>query len=249
MVVTSPDRWKQAQSFEKGFWTSAAKRIREGVRPPLTYHKWRSENLMNLVTQAFPDKTISFANGRILEVGSGPVGAVTFMEARERIAVDPLCDFYATQPELVEHRSKDVRYETSRGEELAFDDKSMDLVIIENVIDHVQNADKVMTEIHRVLKDDGILYLTVNLHPVWGAFLHEILAALQIDRGHPHTFTLAKIVKFLNRHQFDVKFNIHEDYKECKRTYLKTPGMKHKLAGILGLTEYLYTSVSTKSRG
>lgn len=247
--MTSLDRWKQAQSFEKGFWTSAARKIRERQVPPLTYHKWRSENLMALISAAFPDQHFDLAQGRVLEVGSGPVGAVSFIEAAERFAIDPLCDFYATHPELVEHRSKDVCYQTSRGEELAFESKSMDLVIIENVIDHVQNADKVMSEIHRVLKDDGILYLTVNLHPRWGAFLHQILAALRIDRGHPHTFTLETIAEFLDRHAFSVKYSIHEDYKECKRNYLKTPGLKHRLAGVLGLTEYLYTSVSKKSQG
>jgi ubiquinone/menaquinone biosynthesis C-methylase UbiE len=247
MLVTSLDRWKKAQIFEQLFWKAAAQRIRDGARPPLTYHKWRSENLMEMLNKAFPGERRSFSQARVLEVGSGPVGAIAFMDASERFAIDPLCDFYSTQPELVEHRSPDVRYEISRGEELRFEDSSMDLVIIENVIDHVQNADRVMAEIYRVLKADGILYLTVNVHPAWGSFLHEILARTRIDRGHPHTFTFKRIAEFLIHHGYIIKYCTSEGYRDCRRKYLQSPDLKYKIIGAIGLSEFLYTSVSVKA--
>lgn len=202
---------------------------------------------MGMLNKAFPDEKRSFSQARVLEVGSGPVGAIAFIDASERFAIDPLCDFYSTQPELVEHRSPNVKYETSRGEELQFEDNSMDLVIIENVIDHVQNADKVMAEIHRVLKTGGILYLTVNVHPSWGGFLHEILAITRIDRGHPHTFTLKRIAKFLIHHGYIIKYCTSEGYLDCRRKNLKSPALKYKIIGAIGLSEFLYTSVSVKA--
>lgn len=39
------------------------------------------------------------------------------------------------------------------------------------------------------LEPAGHLYLAVNVHSRWGAFLHGALAAFHIDKGHPYTFT------------------------------------------------------------
>ncbi len=123
----------------------------------------------------------------------------------------------------------------------------MDLVIIENVIDHVRNADRLVAEIYRVLKADGILYLTVNVHPAWGSFLHGILAITRIDRGHPHRFTLKRIAEFLFHHGYITKYYTSEGYRDCRRKYIQSPDLKYKIIGAIGLSEFLYTSVSVKA--
>ncbi len=245
--MATEERWKQAQDFEKGYWKKAAARVRAGNRPALTHFKWRSQNLLDMVGKAFPDTAISFSQARVLEVGSGPVGITAYLDAAERYAVDPLCDFYTTQSELIVNRNPNVKYICSKGESLDFDSTSMDLVIIENVIDHVQNMNDVVREIHRVLKPGAVLFLTVNVHPVWGALLHEILSALRIDRGHPHTFTVNKIHSFLQEHGFTVKHSEWEDYKQCRRNDLRRPGLKDKIVALTGLSEFLFTSVSVKT--
>lgn len=244
--MATENRWRQAQGFEKGYWQRAAARVRTGQRPALTHFKWRSENLLNMMKKAFPNSAISFSEARVLEVGSGPVGTSAFLDAAERYAIDPLCDFYSTQPELIVNRNPDVKYICSKGESLEFDNESMDLVICENVIDHVQNMNDVVKEIHRVLKPGATLFLTVNVHPTWGAFLHKIVSALRIDRGHPHTFTVEKIARFLQGHQFTVKHSEWEDYKVCRRNDLRQSGLKDKIVALSGLSEFLFTSVSVR---
>ena len=244
--MASNSRWKEAQSYEKAFWQSLANRIKDGQKD-LSWYDWSAENLMEMIKKAMPKDTPSFSSAKVLEVGSGPIGIVSFLNAAERIAIDPLCDFFSSQPELVKHRNPDVTYLTAKGESLQFEDSSFDLVIIENVIDHVQNADGVMTEIHRVLKPDAILYLTVNLHPSWGALLHEIVSRLRIDKGHPHTFTIPKIRSFLKQHGFMSLHDEWENYKTCRREDLKSSAKKDKLKGLSGLSEFLYTSVCRKS--
>ncbi len=244
--MASHNRWKEAQSFERKYWEKSADRIKSGQRSGLNFYKWRVENMMNMLTKAFPSQEFSFADSKVVEVGSGAVGMVSFLDARERYAIDPLCDFYATRPELVENRNPDVVYQAGKGEELPHDNESCDLVVIENVIDHVNEASGVMKEIHRILKPGAILYLTVNLHPAWGAFLHEIVAALRIDRGHPYTFTIPKIRKFLANHGFEIKYDEWESYRECRQKDLQSGRLKDKLTGISGLTEFLFTSVSLK---
>jgi len=98
-------------------------------------------------------------------------------------------------------------------------------------------------------KPGAVLYLTVNLHPGWGAFLHKIVSELRIDKGHPHTFTLSSIRTFLQRHRFNLVFEDWEDYKECRKNDLKSGSRKDKIKGISGLSEFLFSSISEKSSG
>ena len=80
---------------------------------------------------------------------------------------------------------------------LPYPDASFSLVIIDNVIDHTHAPAAILQEISRVLADSGYLYLTVNAHTRWGALVHELLAALHIDKRHPYTFTNPGLRQFL----------------------------------------------------
>lgn len=81
-----------------------------------------------------------------------------------RDAIDPLNDFYSSNPELVRLRDPSVRYQTGTGEALPFEDSRFSLVILDNVLDHVQEASGVLRDIHRVIAQDGIFYFAVNIH-------------------------------------------------------------------------------------
>lgn len=243
--MATDSRWKQAQSYEAAHWQKLAEQIQAGEQD-LSWYDWSAKHLLEILSKAFQGNQSSLESANILEVGSGPIGIVSFLKAKERYAIDPLNDFYSSQPSLIEKRNPKVNYQMARGEELVFKDDYFDLVIIDNVIDHVQNADGVMREIYRVLKPNAILFLTVNLHPAWGAFFHEIVSRLLIDKGHPHTFTISKIRQYLSKHGFDRTYDEWEDYKSCRKKDLASDSTKGKLKGISGLSEFLYTSVSTK---
>lgn len=243
--MATEKRWQEAQTHEKAFWEQAAAKIQSGASG-LSWYKWRAENLMNMMAKAFPNDTPSFSNSRVLEIGCGAVGAVAFLDARERVAIDPLNDYYASRPELAEHRNSEVEYRKARGEQLEFADQSFDLVIMENVIDHVEKADAVMQEINRVLKPGAYFFMTVNLHPAWGAMLHNFVSAIGIDRRHPHTFTLDRVRKFLDTHGFEIKHEEWQNYGECRRADWKSRVTRDKLKAVSGLSEFLFTSVNVK---
>lgn len=245
--MASDKRWKQAQSSEKSFWEVLARRIEKDNKQELSWYRWRAENLKRLVNKAISGSSFSLSSATVLEIGSGPVGVTSFLEAGECIAIDPLCDYYTLQPALVKYRDNNVQYKTGIGESLPFADAFCDLVVIENVIDHVQDAHAVMKEIGRVLKPGGILYLTINLHPAWGAILHWIISRLKIDKGHPYTFTLGKIRHFLAEHGFRILHDEWQDFKECRANDLRSRLVKEKLKGITGLSEFLFSSVSVWS--
>lgn len=236
-------RWKQAQTYEAAHWQKLAEQIQAGQRD-LSWYDWSANHLLELIRKAYPKEQISFDSSTVLEVGSGPIGIVSFLRAKDRYAIDPLCDFYSSRPALIKHRNPEVSYLMARGEELEFQDNHFDLVIIDNVIDHVQNAYGVMKEIYRVMKPGAVLFLSVNLHPAWGAFLHEIVSRMRIDKGHPHTFTIPKIRRFLSSHGFAVGYEEWDDYKKCRKEDYNSGSRKAKLKAVSGLSEFLYKSVS-----
>jgi len=86
-----------------------------------------------------------------------------------------------------------------KNDTLPFADKSFDVVISNHVIEHVENADFHLSEIKRVLKEDGLVYLaTPNRFWPWEAHnelpLLHYLPASQFNR----------LLKMLGRYQEDV---------------------------------------------
>jgi len=109
---------------------------------------------------------------RVLEVGSGAHGLIFFFEAGEKIGVDPLADHYRA---LFPHWQGRATTIAAYGEKLPFDERSFDIVLSDNVVDHAENPREIVAEMVRVLKPGGLLYFTVNIHhPIyhWAAALH-----------------------------------------------------------------------------
>jgi SAM-dependent methyltransferase len=61
---------------------------------------------------------------------------------KARLERDPRCTFISTD-----------------GEALPFDDESLDVVVFNHIYEHVVDPDRVVADIRRILKPDGILYL------------------------------------------------------------------------------------------
>lgn len=120
------------------------------------------------------------------------------------------------------------------------------LVIIDNVIDHTKDPFIVMKEIYRILKTKGILYISVNVHTLWGAKLHRILSTLSIDKGHPHTFTINRIRHLIKTSGLRIEEETIENYKWVKRKDIQSKSLKSKIKGYTGLSEFLYQAICRK---
>jgi SAM-dependent methyltransferase len=55
-----------------------------------------------------------------------------------------------------------VDFRLARGEDLPFDDDSVDLVVLNHIYEHVVDPGAVVADIHRVLRPGGVLYLGVG---------------------------------------------------------------------------------------
>lgn len=187
------------------------------------------------------------AGARVLEVGCGPLGIVGVVNWGERHAVDPLDDFYGSHPVLSRHRPAAVRYQKSAGEQLPFPAEHFDLIILENVLDHVREAGRLLQEIRRLLKPGGLLYFTVNVRTGWGAAFHSVLSALLIDKGHPYSFTAPSIRAFLGEQGFVIRQESLDDYRPARDLDRRSARLKDRIKGYTGLSEFVYYAVCAKA--
>jgi SAM-dependent methyltransferase len=234
------NRWTEAQAYEQAFWQRLGDDMEAGTRERLDWYEWRAGQLRQRLAAAGAAPSRA---GSILEIGSGPIGIVNFLEGDARYAVDPLEHFYRTRPSLVALRKPGVTYFDGTGEHLPFDDASCSLVIIDNVIDHTYAPRRILDEIQRVLMPNGRMYLSVNVHTAWGARLHALLAVLRIDKGHPYTFTSRTLRQLLGAAGFTVLAEQIDEYGLAKRNDCSSPDLKDRIKGHSGLSEFPHTVI------
>jgi SAM-dependent methyltransferase len=238
-------RWQRAQEYERGFWESQATRIASGSVSQFEWYGWRAEQLM-LKLRALGLDIFSNGQARVVEVGSGPIGVAAFLPGAERVAVDPLEPFYSRNPVLTALRPAEVQYRAGSGEKLPCETGRYDLAIIENCIDHVQSPSAVRAELYRVLKPEGILYLTVNCRTPWGYGVHRVLSRLRLDPGHPHTFTPPRACRFLERGQFTILSHEEASYGDAWRADIRGSEVKGRIKALLGVSEFLFSAISQR---
>jgi SAM-dependent methyltransferase len=105
-------------------------------------------------------------NARLLEVGSGSHGLIFyFASAGLRVGIDPLAVEYVR---LFPHWQRRAPTCAASGDALPFVADAFDIVLCDNVIDHAEKPDAIVKELGRVLKPNGLLYFSVNVHhPVY----------------------------------------------------------------------------------
>jgi SAM-dependent methyltransferase len=239
------NRWKKAQAYEQGYWQATAQKIAEGSDNQITFYEWRAGQIRKYLASLGEEKVLDGSH-RILEMGSGPLGVVGYLPGVERVAVDPLNKYYASNENLTRLRNKDVQYITAPGEAVPLESGTFDLVIIENCIDHVQDMDAVMKEISRLMVPHGLLYLTVNSRSRFGYYVHRILAKLALDPGHPHTFTKDRLISMLDQKGYDLLMLESGSWGKAWLEDLKKPSRKTRMKALLMVSEFLLTSVSRK---
>lgn len=99
---------------------------------------------------------------KALEVGCGPYTNMRLISKLKSVdemhCVDPLMDLYKSfKLNWLAEMAKKGKIFTyaGKGEELKFSDNSFDLVVCNNVLDHVQDAEACLSEIYKVLKPGG----------------------------------------------------------------------------------------------
>ena len=237
-IVATERRWQKAQEYERKHWEKVACQIVSSTQEDLDWYRWKAEQLSENFLSRIKD--LKLEDEKILEVGSGPIGMVTFLKFGERYTVDPLEDFFKANPILCKWRAQEVKYTQGKGEALPFEDRFFSLVIIDNVLDHVKSPQQVLAEIHRVVTEGGYIYINTNVHTRWGVGIRSLMEIFQIDKGHPFSFTKGGLRKYLEQRGFGIYQEQKESYKEAKKKELRSKSIRKKIKAILGITEFQY---------
>ena len=70
------------------------------------------------------------------------------------------------------------------GEFLPISRRSFDFVILNNTIDHTDDPSSILKETRRILKEDGVLYIGVNIYPLSiriAGRIYEALSSLSLN--------------------------------------------------------------------
>jgi len=133
------------------------------------------------------------ANHRILDVGCREYGLVDFFNYGIGYGLDPVID---ARNEY--HQNSGVYSIKGVGESIPFKERSFDLIIMTNILDHVYQPLKVLRESWRILKKDGILIIAIHVFSYTNLLkLLRVMIGLKRDRHHMHTFTRKSIEKLV----------------------------------------------------
>jgi SAM-dependent methyltransferase len=239
--IISDGRWEKAQVYERDFWSRQV----SGEVGERSQFAWYEDRAHQLWEQIRPH-----LNGRervsVLEIGSGPVGLINYIDADERWALDPLEDYYASRPDFVSARDEAVMRRTGRGEDVAFLNKIFSVVILDNVLDHMKDPGGVLSGIHKSLETGGIMFISLNVYTRFGAALRNILEYLQIDRGHPFNFSRSPVLSLLQTSGFRVLWSQTGNYRVQKRKYRESGELKKVIKGCVGVVDFRFSAICRK---
>jgi len=128
--------------------------------------KWQEKELTNFhyrefFVDYFEISENFYASKKILDIGCGPRGSLEWAKnASQRVGLDPLANKYLA----INKGKHQMAYIQGASEAIPFENEHFDVVSSFNSLDHVENLDKTLSEIHRCLKMGGLFLLITDIH-------------------------------------------------------------------------------------
>lgn len=97
---------------------------------------------------------------KVLDIGCGPRGSLEWATESETYGLDPLVNQYKKLG-IDQHR---MQYIQGNCENIPFDNDYFDVVASFNSLDHVDDLEKSISEIKRIVKTDGHFLLIADIH-------------------------------------------------------------------------------------
>ena len=215
----SPD-WQLAQKHELNIWEITSKSA------------WRilsefseSSQLQSFIESKLGD--IKIDGKKILELGIGPLGIgwIGLFGSKQKEynwAIEPLPVLTVNTglqglDEFVKYLQNRVNIVKGKSENNEFPSESFDIVVCNDVIDHVLDYHLVLQESLRLLKKGGLLVFSVNIfsmfgHLKWSNYTKRRFANSVNILCHPHSFTYSKIFKVLKMHGFEILHSNNSEF-------------------------------------
>ena len=193
----APNRWGIAQVSEKIYWEQYT------TDSLLEESKDRFPKKAELLLKYFSKFIDVHENLKILQVGCAAEDVINYFKIGELYSIDPLANFYK---EKFKFNYENTNFIQARGEEIPFEDNFFDIVLLTNVLDHCELPDKVLSEICRVLKNNGIFYFENNIYQkrfiqigkLYGK-INNLFTGKIFNIHHPFMFTYQDLKNILSK--------------------------------------------------
>ncbi len=142
-----------------------------------------------------------------------------------------------------------AKFTASDAQKIPFGKNFFDAVLCFDLIEHVEFPQKVLNEIHRVLKPNGIFHSHIpiegNVFSLEGLLTKLGWKGKEIYGGHPHHFTLKEAKEMLKKENFKVvrsRFGDHLFHQLLEIGYFSALSFRGKnvgytVEGFLGMTK------------
>lgn len=185
----------------------------------------RGELALYVVQQHIP-----VPNAQVLDLGCGEGGtSLAFARAGANVsATDIRTDF--------RHHHTAINYYRCSADQLPFRDRLFDIIILQDVWEHLSNHNSVLTEMNRVMKPDGCLYISTpnRLSPLnfmsdphWHTPVVSVLPRRQVQwviqrilkldtrdrKDWAELSSLASLKRQLHRNNFNITFHNRDAVK------------------------------------
>ena len=198
----------------KNFWDRNAGRYDRFMRKDREVY----EKMYELIRPVVKDKTVLE-----LATGTGLIARHIIKAAAHIEATDASVEMIAEAKR--DNQSAKLHFSVQDMVRLPYADKSFDVVIVSNALHIVPQPEKALAEIHRVLKDDGVLIAPTFTH-AGNSFSGKVRAFFMKLAGFPlHSkWTSEEYLRFLRQNGWAVrksvvlKASFPLTYAECEKT-------------------------------
>ena len=198
----------------KNFWDRNAGRYDRFMRKDREVY----EKMYELIRPVVKDKTVLE-----LATGTGLIARHIIKAAAHIEATDASVEMIAEAKR--DNQSAKLHFSVQDMFRLPYADKSFDVVIVSNALHIVPQPEKALAEIHRVLKDDGVLIAPTFTH-AGNSFCGKVRAFFMKLAGLPlHSkWTSEEYLRFLRQNGWAVrksvvlKASFPLTYAECEKT-------------------------------
>lgn len=144
-------RWKAAHQFHTQW------KIQQKEHYGTEEYNRRIDQKSLEVLNDFYEKGTDFTDKIVLDVGCGTRGILPVIKAKTKIGADPTIDKVRNHFAF----TNGTIYLSEKAETLTLTDNSVDIITCNNALNHFENPDLALAQIHRILKPDGLLLLEV----------------------------------------------------------------------------------------
>lgn len=192
----------------------------------------------------------SSSPSRLLDIGSGAGVGASLIASTAGISHVSCIDLSVPALHEVRKRGFSPLIASAEGYKLPFPDGTFNIVVLDEVIEHLVDTDSIMSEIHRVLTRDGQLLISTPNLAAWFnriALLFGVQPAFSEVSfkkvygrpgsglvGHLRLFTRRTLIEFVTDNGFDVRHAVGVPFPELPRFVKPIDRLLSKIPSIAG---------------